>query len=355
VITAHKAKGMEFSRVFVVALTAREWEGGGKKALIPSPLETTRERAEVIRLLYVALTRAKDELVLSYAQNTNEGRETAPSTLIPPGLPTIEPVSDSLPKLHATTNASELACKLTKAYLEKDGLSPSALNEYLESPSCFFAKRVLRLREPETPALTIGNAVHAGIAAFYTAKGDADVRLDAARAAAGRSLRESLLARDAAFEAITHDVYARVEAFTHTDIATRETISIEKAYTSERTVEGCNVVLRGKIDAVLKGNGTTLVDFKTSSKASKEDREKWKTQIAFYDLLLRADGGAPESALIAQVSDEGVAEHEVPLGSAERAEFEQTLTAVLTELLTCKWRSAPANQYDAVLKLFEGN
>ena len=354
VITAHKAKGMEFQRVFVVGLTAREWEKGGKQPLIPSPLTAARERAELVRLLYVAITRAKDQLVLSYAEATAEGRETPPSELIPPGLPQIAPESDPLPLLHADADAPELVRTLTRDYLEKDGLSPSALNEYLESPACFFAKRVLRLSEPQTPATVIGTAVHAGIAAYLNAPGDADAKLAQARAASGRALNASLLPRTSAFDAVSRDVYARIDAFAESDAASRKTVAIEKSYATQRAVEGAEIALRGTIDAVFEGaGGECLVDFKTSSTASKADKEKWQRQIAFYDFLLRANGHAPARAVIAQVGADGVEEHALDIDAAARAAFLDTLDAVLGELLSGKWRAAPPDEdYDAVLELF---
>lgn len=368
VITAHKAKGMEFERVFVVGLTAREWEKGGRASLIPSPLAAPRERAELVRLLYVALTRAKDRLVFSYAERTGEGRESAPSELIPSNLPQIAPQSHPLPRHHADVDAPDLVRKLTRDYLEKDGLSPSALNEYLDSPSCFFAKRVLKLSEPETPAIAIGNAVHAGIAAYLNAGAtqagasapakDADTAGEAAaHAAAERSLRDSMLARTRAFDTLSADVSARLETFFASAIAQRETVAVEKGYAATREVAlpsgRVQVQLKGKVDAVLAGSGgECLIDFKTSSTVSKTDREKWKTQIAFYDLLLRASGHAPATAFIVQVGAAEVEEHAVDVNAETRAELSATLDAVLIELLEGKWRAAPANEYDAVLRLF---
>ncbi|MEK7080132.1 MAG: ATP-dependent helicase [Patescibacteria group bacterium] len=58
VITAHKAKGMEFEKVFIVGMSARQWEKGGMSAKIPSPVDQTRSLEDVTKLFYVALTRA---------------------------------------------------------------------------------------------------------------------------------------------------------------------------------------------------------------------------------------------------------------------------------------------------------
>ncbi len=353
VITAHKAKGMEFEKVFVVGLTAREWEKGGKPGLIPSPLAAPRELQDLVKLLYVALTRAKDALVLSYAAATGEGRETPPTTLLPQGLSPLSVPSEPLPLLHENPDIPALICDLTISYLEEDGLSPSALNEYLDSPACFFARRILRLSEPEGPAITIGNAVHAGIAAYWkdTTLSEKD-RKAAALAELERSLSRSLLPRNSAFKDIEQTSRASLNAY-FDEKTDREPVAIEKAFTATKTIVGKKVLLKGKIDAVFKGNGgECLVDWKTSTTISKEDKENFERQIAFYDLLLRANDHAPESAFIIQVGEDGVAEHQVALGDDTRAALKDTLDAVLTELISGKWRKGEKSDYDALLELF---
>ncbi len=353
VITAHKAKGMEFERVFVVGLTAREWEKGGKASLIPSPLSVPRELQDLVKLLYVALTRAKDALVLSYPAATGDGRETPPTSLLPVGLSVIEVPAEPLPLLHETPDIPQLIRDLTMSYLEHDGLSPSALNEYLESPPCFFARRVLRLSEPETPAITIGNAVHAGIAAYWKAeKESSEERIVQANAELERSLARSLLPRTKSFGDIEKKARASLAAYLDGDLS-RTPVAIEKAYTATELIEGKEILLKGKIDAVFSGDdGECLVDWKTSTTISKDDKENFERQIAFYDRLLRANGHAPGSALIIQVGEDGVKEHPVALAASTRAALKETLDAVLSELMSGAWRKGEASDYDALLDLF---
>ena len=345
VITAHKAKGMEFERVFIVGLTQNEWEKGGKAALIPSPISMARTLDDVLRQFYVSLTRAKNAIVLSYARETGDGKERAPSMLIPAGLPLIAPVSDPLPLLHNTQQASELVCTLTRSYLTDEGLSPSALKEYLESPACFFAKRVLRLREPETNAIAIGNAVHEGIAVFLSGKGE-----DAAYGALEQSLGKSLLPRNSAFDQLRADARNRLAAYVaHATLGTP--IAIEKVYTHTYTIDDCPVLLKGKVDAVFDtGPGVCIVDFKTSSTIRAHD-EEYRHQLAFYDLLLQANDLAPTDARIVQVSPDDVVEHAVPLSQETRTEFKTLLDEVIKELLHGNWRKGEPSAYDDVLKL----
>jgi len=354
VITAHKAKGMEFKRVFVTALTARQWEGRGRSSLIPSMFDNTKEKEEILRLFYVALTRAKDELVLSYAAHGAEGKEQLPISILPASLPTIDVPADPIPLMHAVTNAPALVRELTCRYLEKDGLSPSAYNEYLASPATFFAKRVLRLREPETRAIVVGNAVHAAVAAYLRLKDAAsEDRATAAHAEVARSLLRSLLPRGDTFDQLTRHAHSLLDAATASPLLAREAIAIEESFSTTRMVGKTEVVLKGKVDAVFKSDGgECIVDFKTSSTISKGDKDKFERQIAFYDLLLCEDGHASESGLIIQISEDDMKEYPVALTDATRAELKSTLDEVLTELVEGRWRAGEASAYDDLLKLF---
>lgn len=348
VITAHKAKGMEFSKVFVVGLTAREWEKGGMAAKIPSPVDQTRTLEDITRLFYVAVTRAKDELTLSYAMETGEGRETPGSALIPADLEEIQAQAQPLPVLHASVDAPKLVTELVRRYLTEEGLSASAFNEYLESPPVFFARRVLRLHDPETQATAIGTAVHAGIAA-YLEHGDAE----RAHAALTLRLKHSLLPRNAAFERVVEHARGSLEQYLASEHAKLKAVAVEQAYTAVRTVNGTPVKLYGALDALMETPaGECIVDFKTSSNVEAKDA-KHAHQLAFYDLLLRENGHTPTSAVIVQVGPELVREYPIPLTEETRAQMQQELDEVIIELLEGRWREGEASEYDDVLALFK--
>ncbi len=347
IITAHKAKGMEFEKVFIVGLTARAWEKGGLPAKIPSPIDQTRSLEDITKLFYVALTRAKDEVVLSYAAENGEGRDQAPSALIPEDLPLITPVSDPLPLLHTNVQATEVIQDLICRYLTEEGLSPSAFNEYLESPPTFFARRVLRLHEPEAPATAIGTAVHAGIAEYLNTKSE-----DKAYAALNRCLKYSLLPRNAAYDRVVEHATLSLKSYLASPHKEGETTVVERAYSVKRMVGGKEILLYGKVDAVFKNQaGECIVDFKTSSDVHIKD-DKHARQLAFYDLLLKENGHVLTGAAIVQVGPEIVKEFPVPLNDETRAELQATLDEVIGELLSGEWRKGEASEYDDLLALF---
>ena len=85
VITIHQAKGMEFDRVFLAGAGDNQFPTYNVTKLKDGP-EKKKKLGEEMRLFYVAITRAKKKLVISWPAVTNSGRRTRPSRFIG-GLP----------------------------------------------------------------------------------------------------------------------------------------------------------------------------------------------------------------------------------------------------------------------------
>jgi ATP-dependent exoDNAse (exonuclease V) beta subunit len=339
---------MEFARVFIVGLTENEWEKGRQSAKIPSPVDMAKSADDAARQFYVALTRARDCVTLSYARETMEGRERKPSAFIMEGAKEIEVPANPLPLLHSEVDAPQLVRELTKAYLTGEGLSPSALADYLESPPTFFARRVLHLREPEQARMLIGTSVHVGIAA-YLETGDEG----RAEASLGSALSRSLLPRNKAYDQACDDARARLQSFLAEAAPLGKATAVEKTYRHQRTVGEETANLNGKVDAVLERDGVLrIIDFKTSTSVKAED-SKFALQLAFYDYLIRENGEHPQGASIIQVRADGIDEVLIPLTDETRTSFLKELDEAIGEMLSGKWRPAEVQSpYDDLLKLF---
>ncbi|MFR2127542.1 MAG: 3'-5' exonuclease, partial [Dorea sp.] len=72
-MTMHAAKGLEFDTVFVIE--ADEGSSPYKKAVTDEEIEEER------RLFYVAMTRAKRKLIISYVKEKN-GKDMTPSRFV---------------------------------------------------------------------------------------------------------------------------------------------------------------------------------------------------------------------------------------------------------------------------------
>src|SRR6187401_2949918 len=102
VLTYHKAKGLEFNMVFLVGLISDRFPGWDRSDPLEMPEELVRDASapaadhhtsEERRLFYVGMTRAREELVLSWAQDYGGRRSRAMSQFVvealdlPPATP----------------------------------------------------------------------------------------------------------------------------------------------------------------------------------------------------------------------------------------------------------------------------
>ncbi len=348
VITAHKAKGMEFQYVIIPECTETVWEKGGRGSVIPSPFEQKQSLDDARRLLYVALTRAKDQVYVSYAKESADGRDRLLTALLPADLPRADLQGEALPVLHTTIRASELVRTLTHEYLSSGRLSPSAINEYLESPATFFARRVLRVSEPPAGALVYGTAVHAALAAYFLKES-----ADAVRNAFERVFARSLLTRDATFEKLRSEAWSAFLAAQGALDTLGENVHVEYAASASREVDGELVQFGGKIDAVFRTNdGLVLADFKTGSSVSAKN-ESYTRQLALYAQMLSDMQEGVDRALLLGISEAGLKEVQVPIGKAEREKALSEFDDVVRELRSGEWRTGSASEYDAVLALLK--
>ena len=87
VMTAHKAKGLEFHTVFMPRATDKAFGGSDQRDYFKLPLYAERlsdadSEDDEKRLFYVAMTRAKENLFISSSINTASGKVCEPSRFI---------------------------------------------------------------------------------------------------------------------------------------------------------------------------------------------------------------------------------------------------------------------------------
>ncbi|OGG40166.1 hypothetical protein A3A21_00725 [Candidatus Jorgensenbacteria bacterium RIFCSPLOWO2_01_FULL_45_25b] len=187
-MTAHKSKGMEFEYVYMVGVEDGRW--GNKRVPsrihLPDAVYGNMEKKEndknedERRLFYVALTRAKKEVTVSYAKTNEEGREQVPSQFI-------GEIREEL-KEEESGEAHEQAFKKEKEILfapkqlkgvdikdkefikeafMKGGLSVTGLNNYLECPWKYVYVNLLRIPKAKNKHQMYGSAVHGALENFF--------------------------------------------------------------------------------------------------------------------------------------------------------------------------------------------
>jgi DNA helicase-2/ATP-dependent DNA helicase PcrA len=197
-MTAFKAKGMEWSAVFVLAVNDQAWGGTSHSASarisLPPNLQFIRYAGatndERLRLFYVAITRAKSQLYLINYTNTYAGKamsrlkyldESADehgvvhSPLLPTGKQVVMPAEEDAPapttelaaywqQRHEEALTNEDMRALITDRIAQYQLSPTHVNDFVDlvhcGPQAFFLRTILRFPSAPRPEGEFGSAIH---------------------------------------------------------------------------------------------------------------------------------------------------------------------------------------------------
>ena len=187
VMTVHKAKGLEFPIVFLPGLVADRFPARSRREPLALPIELVDEvlpegdghLQEERRLFYVAMTRARDELILSHASESAGGRarRLSPFVVEALDLPTAGFQGEAFPSsTHATGPLARIAAAEPRTdapeadRLPVEGpltLSHSAIDDYLSCPLRYKYAQVVRV--PTTPhhSMIYGSALHKAVQEFH--------------------------------------------------------------------------------------------------------------------------------------------------------------------------------------------
>lgn len=316
-LTAHAAKGLEFEHVFMLDCTEDYWEkaGGDRARRFPLPDTLTLSGEEDAlearrRLFYVAMTRAKRQLSISYSHAQDDGKllsrvrfveETGLEAIdcaVPP-----EALLDAQALLLSEGDRPRIALpepEVLNGLLQDFVLSVSSLNRYLRCPLAFYYVDLLRIPETESEYGVFGQAMHQALQQFLlkkTAKGqmfpseETLVKLFVAEMERRRSqLNEHAYAQRLG---LGKDYLRRYHAGQILPFWRRRAIAERRI----DRVEMDGVPLTGVLDKIewLDSGALRIVDYKTGSpkpqktaapsEAQPYGGDYWR-QLAFYKLLL---------------------------------------------------------------------
>ena len=348
ILTAHKSKGLEFEYVFMIATDSLSWgkaKGNNNTLSLPKNVLQIRHTGitddERLRLLFVAVTRAKSHLILTSSLKDFSGKsparleyleeyEDGEGNVISPFLAVLqgseenrsaEQTSEKV-TLHyedmnevrgrvdlrkswrsAYTKLSPELRPILLARMERYLLTASDLTLFLDisygGPMEFYARKVLRSpREPATEATQFGNLVHA-VFERVTNEGISDeearefYRAEAEKTDLGEKEVKNLLEKGDSALGISLETFGEILRNSEEKKARGVKARAEVDLRAEH-IEVGEVPVTGKLDHIEiddEKKTIEIFDFKTG----KYHKEKWGSvsslykyslQLLFYKLLL---------------------------------------------------------------------
>ncbi len=182
ILTVHGSKGLEFEYVFFAGCNSAFWEKKRKPSsgfklpatIFQQDVNPKAALEELRRLFYVALTRAKQFLFISYSKFNNNAKELEPSMFIAEiqnehEIKTSKQLIDTtvLDEYHLLKLMEEKIPEIAK--LEYDFIAPivekfvmnvTALNNYLKCPLHFYFNNLIRIPSGKNEAMEFGSAIH---------------------------------------------------------------------------------------------------------------------------------------------------------------------------------------------------
>jgi len=183
IMTAHKSKGLEFNTVYVVNAVDNVWgeRARSRSRLINYPEnlrlapagETDDER---LRLFYVAITRAKKQLHISYSLSDDKGKGSLPAVFLVSSkwdkqlINEPETITDQI-KISELDWYQPIISPITASMnellmpsLENYKLSVTHLNNFLDvtrgGPANFLLNNLLHFPSAKSPSASYGTAIH---------------------------------------------------------------------------------------------------------------------------------------------------------------------------------------------------
>ena len=366
-MTAHGSKGREFEHVYIINAIRRGWEGSGSRNSIDLPIrEYEGDIEDERRLFYVAMTRAKHHLSISYSNSDNEGRNNEPSEFV-------NEINDSYllrEKMgeFESNNLNQLFDFITpvkslqslyqadflRGIFLRRTLNVSALNNYLSCPMKYFYKNLLQIPSSYESRLEFGSAVHESLEEFFRRSKDAEKILSKEELV---GIFDGILSHKSFNEKEETKLKTRGEELLgeyYDEYASNWTYKVDLEKYIKRDFETNNgefITISGMIDKIeylddLFGGRVNIIDYKTGrsfSEKSKEEKKDYERQIVFYHLLLE---GYEEGNLIVNKSildfieknKKGKFEqHSFPISQEKTDELKEEIDRCVREVLSLEF------------------
>ena len=321
IMTAHKAKGLEFDYVYILQVYEGHWGSGRKpigtltipweylKTTLLLPTEEDVYEDER-RLFFVALTRAKKQVIITYATHGIDGKEQIPSAFLSEidekyienlhtelfeksfldnPIISLSPIPEST--INEKKSFQENVEFLTELF-QKKGLSATALANYLTCPWRYFFCNLLEVPAIPTEKEIYGKMIHQVLSEFFQKPYDQQTKqyLETTFTHLIDHAATNVLVKKRLLE----EGKKALDGFFDTIIPT-----IHQPALSEVAIRGVifdtDIPLNGRIDLLEKNDEKEeyiVHDFKSTKPMSRNaiagitGERNYKRQLLFYKLLL---------------------------------------------------------------------
>jgi DNA helicase-2/ATP-dependent DNA helicase PcrA len=319
-MTAHKSKGLEFETVYIFNSVDNIWgekaRGMSRNIGYPEnlPLANAGDSAdERLRLFYVAMTRAKTKLRISFSASDDKDKQTLIASFLSDA--DLEPISIAPSNEADRVVSAELAwyeplttptadlIELLKPSLENYKLSATHLNNFLDvthgGPQMFLLGNLLHFPSTKSPAASYGTAIHATLQQAHihvVATGEKKPLEDILHDFETNLTNERLNPLDYATyhqkgsEQLQVFLSQKYDTFTNTQ-KTELNFSSQEVYLDDAHLTGMIDV--ADIDKSEKTmivtdykTGKAVASWKTTTEYDKIKLHKYRQQLLFYKLLV---------------------------------------------------------------------
>lgn len=316
--TVHKSKGLEYRYVFVINAIERKWEKGGRADRLSLPLNlfendlgvaARQQEEEARRLFYVAITRAKEELFISYSRADGDGKQQIASQFLSElGGEFVEETDVILDEKDEKRKLTMHIVGLkrpesyepdTQMYLKERladyALSASHLNAYRKCPRMFYYQYFIRAPIVPATALVVGTAAHKAVETLFESNVHGQViTAEQLVEVYARQLERSWLTGAAYSDALERGKQFLPQYYNYRVGNMPKQVKIETDFSYHGIVLG-DVRLTGKIDMIEFTDAVSkrcvVYDFKTGDptkgvKRVAHDEDTWR-QVVFYKMLTK--------------------------------------------------------------------
>lgn len=379
-VTAHGSKGLEYEYVYIIHARDAHW--GNRISRDKLHLSTLAPKGDSDlederRLFYVALTRAKRYVSVSYgvtsAARSRESTITQFMLEIDQNLVTycdtgafeagVAPQDFFALKPETADTLSDKDF-LRDAFLEQ-GLSATALNNYLECPWKYFYRSLLRVPEKPTSSSLYGNALHNALRLFreISASSEEYQSLEKLLEFLNISIDTQGFAPGAYEDAKKKGVRALTDWHARHREGYRFHAICEKKFDVYLPIENESVpqvLLRGKLDVIefAEDGSVHVIDYKTGKHKSRNEIEgntknatgDYKRQLDFYCILLELARMPQPSGLTIEFIEPDArgktVEHSFGFDGESVAALKETIARVTNEIYTLSFWEERCDEKD---------